>query len=120
MRLDGTGMRQLTEGGNPFYTRFSPDGRRLLYSDGTTDERRGIWVVDFDGKNRRRVVATGETVASACWSPDGKQIAVMIFDLAGVQNGVVSTRIEIQDLDGDHRTFLTVPDLADADMPDWR
>ncbi len=56
MRPNGTDQRQITEGGNPFYTRFSPDGRSVLYSDGTTEERRGIWVVDLEGLARRRVL----------------------------------------------------------------
>ena len=33
MRLDGTDQRRIKEEGNPFYVRFSPDGRRVLYSD---------------------------------------------------------------------------------------
>ena len=50
MRPDGTDLRQITEGGNPSAARFSPDGRSVLYTDGTTEERRGIWVVDFEAE----------------------------------------------------------------------
>ena len=80
MRPDGSEARQITEGGNPFFARFSPDGQRLLYTDGTLKlkDRQGIWVVDLDGKNRRRILATGDGTASACWSPDGQRIAVAI------------------------------------------
>jgi RNA polymerase sigma factor (sigma-70 family) len=117
MRPDGKDQRQITEGGNPFYARFSPDGRRLLYSDGPALEREGIWVVDFDGKNRRRILPTSKgTTASACWSPDGRWIAVAISGSKPDEHG----RLEILDLDGTHRTLLTMPGQEIADMPDWR
>ena len=56
MRPDGTEQRQITEGGNPFYARFSPDGRRVLYTDNARGDQSGIWIVDADGKNARRVL----------------------------------------------------------------
>jgi len=118
MRPDGSEERQVTEGGNPFYVRFSPDGRRLLYSDGTLrlPERQGIWIVDLDGKNRRRILPTGKGTASACWSPDGQRIAVAI----GGSEPEDHARLEIVNLDGTHRTLLTLPGREIADMPDWR
>jgi Tol biopolymer transport system component len=119
MRLDGTGMRQVTEGGNPFYARFSPDGRRLLYTDGTTEERHGIWVVGSDGQDRRRVFATGKAkvVASACWSPDGARIAVAVRQ---IDVNLPGARIEVMDLDGGNRRTLPLPEKSMAEMPDWR
>ena len=118
MRLDGSDQRQVTEGGNPFYARCSPDGQRLLYSDGTLrlPERQGIWIVDRDGRNRRRLIATGKGTASACWSPDGKHIAVAISGSEPQDHA----RIEIVNLDGTHRTLLTMPGRDITDMPDWR
>ncbi len=116
MHPDGSNQRQLTEGGNPYYTRLSPDGRRLLYSDGPPPDRRGIWVVDVDGKNRRRVFPTGKDTASACWSPDGRRMAVAIRGSSPQEHG----RLEIVELDGTHRTILTMPGQEIPDMPDWR
>jgi Tol biopolymer transport system component len=118
MRPDGTNQRQVTEGGNPFYARFSPDSRRLLYSDGPPrqQQRVGIWVVDLDGTNRRRILPTGKGTASACWSPDGRQIAVAIAGSEPEERG----RLEIVNLDGTHHTLLTLPSQDIADMPDWR
>ena len=119
MKPDGTEQRQITEGGNPFYTRFSPDGKRVLYSDGTTDQRRGIWVVGFDGQNRRKVLSTGTALASACWSPDGKRIAVIIFDRPkGIEPPLA--RLVILEVDGDARTEFPLEDIKQTDMPDWR
>ncbi len=118
MRPDGSDQHQITEGGNPFYVRFSPDGRRLLYSDGTLRlrDRQGIWIVDRDSQNRRRILPTGNATASACWSPDGQRIAVAI----GGSDPEDHARIEIVHLDGTHRTLLTLPGRDIADMPDWR
>jgi hypothetical protein len=118
MRPDGSDSRQITEGGNPFYARFSPDGQHLLYTDGPwkMTERQGIWIMDFDGKNRRRILASGKGTASACWSPDGTRIAVAIQGAEPTDHG----RFEVVNLDGTHRTLLTMPGRDVADMPDWR
>ena len=118
MRPDGSDPRQITEGGNPFYVRFSSDGKRLLYSDGPArlPERQGVWVVDRDGQNRRRVFPTGKGTASACWSPDGRRIAVAVSGASPEEHG----RLEVVDLDGTHRTLLTLPGQEIADMPEWR
>jgi Tol biopolymer transport system component len=116
MHPDGSDARQVTEGGNAFYVRFAPDGRRLLYTDGPRAERRGIWVVDLDGTNRRRILATGQAKASACWSPDGQRIAVAIDGSETDEHG----RLELVNLDGTHRTLLTFPSQHVSDMPDWR
>jgi hypothetical protein len=44
-----------------------------------TDARSAVhFTVDLDGKNRRRILPTGNGNASACWSPDGQRIAVAI------------------------------------------
>ncbi len=116
MHLDGTAERQVTEGGNPYYVRFSPEGRRLLYTDGPAEQRRGIWVVDLDGKNRRKILATGKGTASACWSPDGKQMAVAISGSGPDERA----RLEVVDLEGKRRTLLSMPGSEIAEMPDWR
>ncbi len=98
MRPDGRDQRQVTQGGNPFYVRFSPDGRRLLYTDGPPKDRWGIWVVDVDGKSRHRILPTGQGTASACWSPDGQQLAVAISgsgprSMGGSRSSISTARI---------------------------
>jgi Tol biopolymer transport system component len=120
MRPDGTDERQITEGGTPFYTRFSPDGRSVLYSDGTSEERRGIWVVDLEGLARRRVLSTGKALASACWSPDGRRIAVIVFDCDPAAANPRVGRLIVIDRDGSNSLEFPLHDLNQADMPDWR
>ena len=127
IRPDGTGQRLSIEQGNPFYARFSPDGRRVLYSENGRGEQSGIWVVDADGKNVRLVFPVANppvvTLATACWSPDGKRIAIV---LAGLQKDVNAERlpwpaqIVVMDLDGGHRSEIHIPEAGMTDMPDWR
>jgi Tol biopolymer transport system component len=124
MRPDGTEQRRITEKGNPFYARFSPDGRRVIYTDNGLGDQSGIWVVDADGKNPRRVLAVDrQTIPSACWSPDGKGVAVVISPLNPARRGdreYRPVRIVVMDLDGGHRSESFLDDAGNPDMPDWR
>jgi Tol biopolymer transport system component len=120
MRVDGTDQRQITEGGNPFYTRFSPEGRSVLYSDGTTEERRGIWVVDLADLSRRKVLSTGKALASACWSPDGQRIAVVVYDWDPMAAIPQVGRLVVMNVDGSNPLEFRLDDIPNADMPDWR
>ena len=57
---------------------WSPDGRRLawLRADGSDDP--GVWVMDADGSNRKRLVknafSTTSSAATLSWSPDGRRL----------------------------------------------
>ncbi len=116
MRPDGTDQRRITWGGNPYYARFSPDGRRVLYTDNAREKESGIWIVDVDGKNGRLVFPTDfetNSPASACWSPDGKRIAITLVMKSDVAR---LARVVVMDLD-----VIDIPSGASpTDMPDWR
>jgi Tol biopolymer transport system component len=119
MTPDGKDQRRLTDGDNTFGARFSPDGRRVLYGSGgeTPASRRGVWVVDLDGKNRRRLFPTaGPETADACWSPDGKRIAIVGYNVVDENAG----RLVVMDLDGGNRAEFPLEQLVHTDMPDWR
>ncbi|MEA2374954.1 MAG: hypothetical protein QOD53_1417 [Thermoleophilaceae bacterium] len=59
---------------------WSPDGRRVVYtrwkwdSRGFRDGRPGVWIVNADGRARRRLFANG---FAPSWSPDGRHIALL-------------------------------------------
>ena len=124
MRPDGTEQRRITEEGNPFYARFSPDGRRVLYTDNGRGEQSGIWVVDADGKNARLVFPVAPpplvAVASACWSPDGKRIAITLAGLERTERLPWPVQIVVMDSGGGHRSEIHIPEGGMTDLPDWR
>lgn len=83
MRPDGTAERRLTEDGLNCYPRFSPDGKWIVY-DHNYKSNDCLWVVDIEGKNPHQVLASDKNGVGgpngACWSPDGKWLAVALFD----------------------------------------
>jgi Tol biopolymer transport system component len=133
MKTDGTQQRRLTKGGLNVYARFSPDGKRILYLHQTAKEGNSIWTMDLDGKNAGAVIKEVDLASpnGALWSPDGKQVAVILFDWERDQNGrkvsrggpEANYRIEIMDADGSNRRPLKLQG-ADFDfigsLGDWR
>jgi TolB protein len=66
---NGSGLRRVATGLDPA---LSPDGRQIAYT--RWDEPRGLFVIDVDGSNERRLI--GENLIKApTWSPDGQHIA---------------------------------------------
>jgi Tol biopolymer transport system component len=50
----------------------SPDGTHIVF---VTPDQTEIWVVQADGKNSRRIVASaGDRIEFALWSPDGRRL----------------------------------------------
>jgi Tol biopolymer transport system component len=91
-----TGARvRLTNGANGYSQirsgRFSPDGTRIAYADQGTFVA-GIWVMDADGTNRRRLTDGGGPHGDfdfhevPSWSPDGEWIAFANRDVVTPAN----------------------------------
>ncbi len=129
MRLDGTGGVRLTRGG-AFAGRFSPDGSKILYgSTGVEAENEGLFLVDADGSNRRRL---HPSPALACWSPDGKRIAFTGTPTAPVRfdnaekappakdNSRFVGSVVLIGIDGKNRVVHPTPTGGIAFQPDWR
>lgn len=131
-KTDGTQQRRLTQGGLNVYARFSPDGKKVLYLHQTRAEGNSIWTVDVDGDNATEVVReVGLTSPDgAFWSPDGKQIAVILFDWELDEKGekVLGSadhhfRIEIMDADGTSRRQIPLRGAQFVrinSLGDWR
>jgi dipeptidyl aminopeptidase/acylaminoacyl peptidase len=67
---------------------WSPDGERIAFESWvgqpTGPARIELWVVDVAGRNRRRLAVCAKPchqLAYPSWSPDGRSIAVIAYDL---------------------------------------
>src|SRR5262249_13424128 len=113
--------------------RFSPDGKKILYSYIRQDKvEGGWWIMDADGANPREVYRReGETSSdTACWSPDGKRLALILFDWIIDEKGNRTLRpdensnfrIAILDADGKNRSEVSLENLKPLFLndPEWR
>jgi len=130
---DGGEHRFLTQGrGTNTSGRFSPDGKQIVYThqEGqqfsirmlTLADRKEALVVEQDGP---------KAVVSACWSPDGKYLAVSRFDYHVLEpHGVLISpphldanyRLEIISLDGKERREIKLEgaEVKSMSLNDWR
>jgi len=73
--FDGTDLRPLTTGNeNDFSPRWSPDGKRLLYTS-RADGSVQVFVRWMDTGQIAKVTSVQKTPGAMSWSPDGKWIA---------------------------------------------
>ncbi len=84
MGVQGTYFKQLTEykkSWMDFSPCFSPDGNKIIFArqnPTSVADQSGIWVIDVDGSNPKRLVKTMVIVDSRpSFSPSGKEIAFM-------------------------------------------
>lgn len=68
MNADGGGLRRLTSGLEPA---LSPDGSQVAFA--RWDEPRGLWLINSDGSNERRVFEANR-VRSPSWTADGQSV----------------------------------------------
>jgi Tol biopolymer transport system component/tRNA A-37 threonylcarbamoyl transferase component Bud32 len=82
MSADGSGLRQVTNGGfRNRGPRWSPDGKHLAFFSTRSGDWE-IWTTDANGYDMRQLTnLAGENVAWPVWSADGKHIAYTIFGL---------------------------------------
>ena len=78
-RCDGSEAVNLTQTPeiNEHYPQVSPDGMKICFSVDTGEGRetvRSLWVMDRDGKNRKKIV---ESAREPFWSPDSKRVGFL-------------------------------------------
>jgi dipeptidyl aminopeptidase/acylaminoacyl peptidase len=81
---DGARMVQLTsrKGESETTPRWSPDGRFLAFISARDDEkeRDQLWLLDRAGGEAKRPTELNGSVVDYAWSPNGKQIALIVLD----------------------------------------
>lgn len=132
MKPDGSEQRRITRDGLNVHARLSPDGQTVAYlhaEKGAADIR-----VSSTNGTDERVVYRSEAKTmlgnGACWSPDGKYLAMAIFDapdgVTGVNDGAPAElrngRLLITSADGKFRKEVAPADLHVLDLGflDWQ
>jgi Tol biopolymer transport system component len=119
MRPDASEQRQVFRWRGD-YPRFSPDGKSFVFT-WMMVQRHGIFVMDLDGGRHRPVLEVElGTVASPCWSPDGKELAVVTYELQPKNRAIASARIIVCELVGKGRRVFNLPPGTTPRRPDWR
>jgi Tol biopolymer transport system component len=123
MRPDGSGVRTLRRGVDVAGLAWSPDGRRLAFVGGTrgTTPRVGVWVMDGNGRNLKRIVdsATVSPLGFLSWSPSGGQIVFTGSSRDGGSDGGSDGGIDLWRVNADGsdlRRLARTPDLVEVEV----
>ncbi len=116
--------------------RISPDGKAVVYlraSERAFLFRKGsettvaLWAVDVDGRNPRLFFddRREDGPFEACWSPDGKRVAVVLFDRSRDSSGRKNDAIRgcdlaIADAQGKGAKTLNLPPSTVLTLLNWR
>ena len=80
MRSDGTALHRITRPSlQAFWPDWSPDGRRILFTDNCCQFGSNIWTVRPNGRGLRKLTHFGPAPlqgAFASYSPDGRRIVL--------------------------------------------
>ncbi len=112
---DGSGATNLTNttSGGCRSAAYSPDGTRIAFM---RDNPQGVYVMDADGANQRRLAERGHRDETPAWSPDGRSLAYVELSPAGERR----IRLDIYGVDsgGGNDRRLTA-DVGSSESPAW-
>jgi hypothetical protein len=123
MRPNGKEQQHLGDGAGVYsFPRFSPDGKRIVYLHQKDGAKNSLWVMDRDGQHAVKLVDYSDIWhPEACWSPDGKRLAVVDYELgAGRRLSDARYRLDVMNADGTDRRTLLRPNALWMSAPDWR
>jgi sugar lactone lactonase YvrE len=108
---DGTGVRRLTTRAVDTDPAWSPDGSKIAFVRGFWDRNAGIYVMDADASDPRRItdgdsLIDGSDVGPA-WSPDGTKIA---FSREGREAGAETGNADIYAVSPDGTGLVRLTD----------
>lgn len=124
VRVDGSGLTGLTKPGTDNISpRFSPDGKRILFSSSRT-KRSQLYVMDRDGNSVRQITKFEDRSSSnGCWTPDGKEICCRAYKTGPVTESgyaVFDPEVILMNADGsDPKVFLPANGSIGWSL-DWR
>jgi TolB protein len=113
VRLDGRGLRRLTDNGRSRSPAWSTGNRIVWQFRFSTIVFDDIFVMNPDGSDQRMLTNSGDN-AEPAWSPDGRRIVYSGID----QNDVLDHELWVMNADGTENTKLTERDRF-IRAPSW-
>jgi WD40 repeat protein len=109
IRRDGTDRRRVVTGDFLGSTSYSPNGKRIAFVGNPRGKRWGIWTIEPDGSDLRRLTRTGGDKNYDDfpeWAPDGRHILFARCD-TGASQRACDGNLELMRLDGSHRRTIS-------------